>query len=88
MLRRSVGRVRLFSDPKDCSLPSSSDHRDSPAKDTGVVCYVLLQRKRVDLMLNKIEIKILRRKTTSYPSEMETEILRGTMTGYLTHAFK
>ena len=39
-------------------------------------------------MLNKIEIKILRRKMTSYPSEMETEILRGTMTGYLTHAFK
>jgi len=53
-----------------------------------VVCYALLQGKRVDFMLNKIKILILRGKTISYPSEMQTEILRGTMTGYLAYAFK
>ena len=30
-------------DPTDCSPPSSSVHGDSPGKNTGVVCHVLLQ---------------------------------------------
>ena len=30
-------------DPMDCSLPSSSVHRDSPDKNTGVGCHALLQ---------------------------------------------
>ena len=29
--------------PMDCSPPSSSVHGDSPGKNTGVACYVLLQ---------------------------------------------
>ena len=29
--------------PMDCSLPSSSDHGDSPGKNTGVGCHALLQ---------------------------------------------
>ena len=28
---------------KDCSLPGSSIHEDSPGKNTGVGCHVLLQ---------------------------------------------
>ena len=31
-------------DPVDCSPPGSSDHGDSPGKNTGVGCHVLLQR--------------------------------------------
>ena len=30
--------------PMDCSLPGSSVHGDSPGKNTGVGCHVLLQR--------------------------------------------
>ena len=30
-------------DPKDCSLPGSSVHMDSPGKNTGVGCHALLQ---------------------------------------------
>ena len=30
-------------DPKDCSPPGFSVHRDSPGKNTGVGCHVLLQ---------------------------------------------
>ena len=30
-------------DPMDCSLPSSSVHGDSPGKNTGVGCHLLLQ---------------------------------------------
>ena len=30
-------------DPMDCSLPDSSDHGDSPAKNIGVSCHALLQ---------------------------------------------
>ena len=30
-------------DPMDCSLPGSSVHGDSPDKNTGVGCHVLLQ---------------------------------------------
>ena len=30
-------------DPRDCSQSSSSVHRDSPGKNTGVDCHVLLQ---------------------------------------------
>ena len=30
-------------DPKDCSLPGSSVHRDSSGKNTGVGCHALLQ---------------------------------------------
>ena len=30
-----LSHVRLFFDPVDCSLPGSSDHGDSPGKDTG-----------------------------------------------------
>ena len=30
-------------DPMDCSTPSSSVHGDSPGKNTGVGCHVLLQ---------------------------------------------
>ena len=29
--------------PHDCSLPGSSDHGDSPSKNTGVGCHALLQ---------------------------------------------
>ena len=32
-----------FCNPMDCSLPVSSVHGDSPGKNTGVGCYVLLQ---------------------------------------------
>ena len=31
-------------DPRDCSWPDSSVHRDSPGKNTGVGCHALLQR--------------------------------------------
>ena len=31
-------------DPMDCSLPSSSVHKDFPGKNTGVGCHALLQR--------------------------------------------
>ena len=31
------------SDPRDHSLPGSSDHGDSPGKNTGVGCHFLLQ---------------------------------------------
>ena len=31
-------------DPMDCSPPGSSVHGDSPGKNTGVGCHVLLQR--------------------------------------------
>ena len=31
-------------DPMDCSPPGSSDHGDSPGKNTGVGCHALLQR--------------------------------------------
>ena len=34
--------VRLFA-PKDCRPPGSSVHGDSPGKNTGVGCHVLLQ---------------------------------------------
>ena len=30
-------------DPKDCSLPDSSVHGDSPGKNSGVGCHALLQ---------------------------------------------
>ena len=30
-------------DPRDCSLPGSSVHGDSPGKNTGVGCHALLQ---------------------------------------------
>ena len=33
-----------FCDPMDCSLPGSSVHGDSPGKNTGLGCHVLLQR--------------------------------------------
>ena len=35
-------RVQLF-DPRDCSPPGSSVHRDSPGKNTEVSCHALLQ---------------------------------------------
>ena len=37
-----LSRVRLFA-PKDCRPPGSSVHGDSPGKNTGVGCHVLLQ---------------------------------------------
>ena len=33
----------ILCDPIDCSLPASSVHGDSPGKNTGVGCHVLLQ---------------------------------------------
>ena len=33
----------ILRDPMDCSPPSSSIHRDSPGKNTGVGCHALLQ---------------------------------------------
>ena len=33
----------ILCDPMDCSPPSSSGHRDSPGKNTGVGCHALLQ---------------------------------------------
>ena len=33
----------ILCDPMDCSLPGSSVHGDSPGKNSGVDCYVLLQ---------------------------------------------
>ena len=35
--------VPTLCDPMDCSLPGSSLHGDSPGKNTGVGCHVLLQ---------------------------------------------
>ena len=34
---------QMLCDPMDCSLPGSSVHGDSPGKNTGVGCHVLLQ---------------------------------------------
>ena len=34
-------------DRMDCSLPGSSDHGDSPGKNTGVGCHVLLERRYI-----------------------------------------
>ena len=34
-------------DCMDCSLPGSSDHGDSPGKNTGVGCHVLLERRYI-----------------------------------------
>ena len=33
----------ILCDPMDCSLPDSSDHGDSPGKNTGVGCHARLQ---------------------------------------------
>ena len=42
-------------DPMDCCLPGFSVHRDSPGKNTGVCCHVLLQgvfpKQRLNLHL-------------------------------------
>ena len=44
MLMRLVTQSYLIlCDPEDCSLPGSSVHGDSPAKNTGVGCHGLLQ---------------------------------------------
>ena len=34
---------QIICEPKDCSLPGSSVHGDSPGKNTGVGCHALLQ---------------------------------------------
>ena len=39
----SLGCVRLFSDPMDCSPPDSSGHGIFPGKNTGMGCHSLLQ---------------------------------------------
>ena len=36
--------VAVLCGPMDCSPPGSSGHGDSPGKNTGVGCHVLLQR--------------------------------------------
>ena len=40
---KSLQSCPTLFDPMDCSLPSSSVHRDSPDKNTGVACHALLQ---------------------------------------------
>ena len=40
---KSLQSCPTLCDPMDCSLPSSSVHRDSPDKNTGVACHALLQ---------------------------------------------
>ena len=39
----SLQSCQTLCDPMDCSLPGSSVHGDSPAKNTGVGCHALLQ---------------------------------------------
>ena len=41
-LAQSLSHVRLCN-PMDCSLPASSAHGDTPGKNTGVGCHILLQ---------------------------------------------
>ena len=41
-MRRALSCLTLFH-PMDCSSPGSAVHGDSPAKNTGVGCYFLLQ---------------------------------------------
>ena len=36
----------ILCDPMDCSLPGSSVHGDSPAKNTGVGCHAFLQGRK------------------------------------------
>ena len=40
---KSLQSCPTFCDPVDCSPPGSSVHGDSPGKNTGVGCHVLLQ---------------------------------------------
>ena len=40
---KSLQSCPTLCDPMDCSLPSSFVHRDSPGKNTGMGCHVLLQ---------------------------------------------
>ena len=40
---KSLQSRPTFCNPIDCSLPGSSDHGDSPDKNTGVGCHALLQ---------------------------------------------
>ena len=43
MRAESLQSCAILCDPMDCSLSGSSVHGDSPGKNTGVGCYVLLQ---------------------------------------------
>ena len=40
---KSLQSCQTLGDPVDCSPPGSSVHVDSPGKNTGVGCHVLLQ---------------------------------------------
>ena len=40
---QSLQSSPTLGNPMDCSLPGSSDHGDSPGKNTGVGCHSLLQ---------------------------------------------
>ena len=40
---KSLQSCPTVCDPKDCSLPGSSVHGDSPGKNNGVGCHALLQ---------------------------------------------
>ena len=48
----------ILCDPMDCSQPGSSVHGDSPGKNTGVGCHVLLQgifpTQRLNLCLSHL----------------------------------
>ena len=43
VLRLATQWCPTLCDPMDCSPPGSSVHGDSPGKNTGVGCHVLLQ---------------------------------------------
>ena len=62
----SLQSCQTLCDPMDCSLPGSSVHGDSPAKNTGVGCQALLQE---DLPNPGIKPRSPTLKAESLPSE-------------------
>ena len=52
MRAKSLQLNPTLCDPMDCSLPGSSVHGDSPGKNTGIGCHVLLQGIFLTQILN------------------------------------